>query len=377
MYNGMAYFDYAATTFMPDEVINSMNEYNRTINVSPNRGGSILSSKANMAFECSREKIKSFFSCKEHDLIFYPGATYAINSIAYGIEHIIEPMDIIILGPYEHHSNYLPWRELAKRKGAIVFEMPVLDSGQINIEYLEQIKDRVKIVVYSSVANTNGYKIDASEMKSIFGDNVLYISDDSQKCAHKKYVETDFTDCCIVNSHKMYGPKSMAGALVNKKFLDSLQPSVFGGGMVEHVGFPNTWKSGVLKYEAGSIDVANCIGWMEACKFIENYGFDRLIAEEQNNCTVIINELKKIEGISIFSDEKSTSLISFSHENIHAHDIEAELSKRNVIVRAGHICSQNSIAKNNMTPIVRISFGIGTDSVDIDMLMAALRGCLD
>ena len=120
-------------------------------------------------------------------MIFYPGATYAINAIAYWLEHIIKPIDIILIGPYEHHSNYLPWRELALRRKAILFEMPLLSNGDINFEYLKEIKEKVKIVSYSSVANTNGYTVSIVRLKEIFGDDIIYISDDSQKCAHFRF----------------------------------------------------------------------------------------------------------------------------------------------------------------------------------------------
>ena len=371
-----AYFDYAATTFMPDCVIDSINDYHRNINVAPNRGNTKISIRANDIFEESRNEIKNFFSGFKHELIFYPGATYAINAIVYGIEHIVESMDIILMGPYEHHSNYLPWRELALRKNAIAFEIPILSDGSLNVEYLQEIKERIKIVVFSSVANTNGYEISAKEMRKIFGEHVLYISDDSQKCAHIKFKEDDMADCCIVNAHKMYGPKTLAGALVNDKFLDCLKPSIFGGGMVERVGFPNTWKSGIQKFEPGSIDVANCLGWSEACKYIENYGFDKIETDEKKYSSILLGVLKKNENINIVSSERSTSILSFSHSNLHAHDIEELFSINNIIVRAGHICSQNSIAKFNMKPILRVSFGIGVMDSDLDRLVEVIRGYL-
>lgn len=371
-----AYFDYAATTFMPESVIDSINQYHKDINVAPNRGGSSISIKANKLFEDSRDHIKNFFTDLDFELIFYPGATYAINAIAYGLEHIIEPMDIILIGPYEHHSNYLPWRELALRKKAVLFEMPLLSNGDINFEYLKEIKERVKIVSYSSVANTNGYTLSIVRLKEIFGDDVIYISDDSQKCAHFRFRKNEMADCNIVNSHKMYGPKSLAGALVNEKFLNHLNPSIFGGGMVERIGFPNIWKSGIQKYEPGSIDVANCIGWKEACKYINEFGFDNIKSLEKQYSSEILEELRKKSKVNIVSVGESTSIVSFWHKDIHAHDIEEIFSNNGIIVRAGHICSQNSIAKFGMKPIVRISLGIGIEDYDVEKIVNVIRGYL-
>ena len=371
MNDGTAYFDYAATTFMPESVIDSINQYHKDINVAPNRGGSSISIKANKFFEDSREHIKNFFTDSDFELIFYPGATYAINAIAYGLEHIIKPMDIILIGPYEHHSNYLPWRELALRRKAILFEMPLLSNGDINFEYLKEIKEKVKIVSYSSVANTNGYTVSIVRLKEIFGDDIIYISDDSQKCAHFRFRKNE-----MANSHKMYGPKSLAGALVNEKFLNHLNPSIFGGGMVERIGFPNIWKSGIQKYEPGSIDVANCIGWKEACKYINEFGFDNIKSLEKQYSSEILEELRKKSKVNIVSVGESTSIVSFWHKDIHAHDIEEIFSNNGIIVRAGHICSQNSIAKFSMKPIVRISLGIGIEDYDVQKLVNVIRGYL-
>lgn len=376
MINDISYFDYAATTFMPEQVIAVINTYHRSINLAPNRGNNKLSKLANETYENSRVNIRNFFLGENYQLIFYPGASYALNVIAYGLEHILCPMDIILLGPYEHHSNYLPWRELSHRTGAIVFEMPLLEDGSINIEYLDSIKDQIKIVAFSSVANTNGYHIDVSKLKAVLGESVLYVSDDSQKCAHEKIRYNEYADCHIVNSHKMYGPKGLAGALVNEKFLENLSPAIFGGGMIERISYPNIWKDGIAKYECGSIDVGAALGWAEACKHISDIGLNEIEKQEKIWSQIVVDELRKNPDVVIVSEKESVSLVSFYHKSIHAHDVETAFSERNVIVRAGHLCSQNSIAKFKMQPIVRISFGIGVSEYDINQLLQTIREVL-
>lgn len=375
--NPFAFFDYAATTFMPACVLDKLVDYYYDVCVSPHRGNNRLSICADTILNDSREYIKEFFGGSlEQELIFYRGASYALNEIAYGLEYMIKPMDVILLGPFEHHSNYLPWRELSKRTGAIVFEMPLLDHETVNYEYLYEIRDQVKIIAYSSVANTNGFKMDTSELSKIFSEDTIIIVDDSQKCAHGEIESSDRIDCHILNAHKMYGPKGIAAALTTKRFYSMLRPCIYGGGMVERIGFPNVWKRGVEAFECGSLDVAGIAAWKEACTYIKNIGFENVEKQEKENCLMTRKELKKYSSIKIISSPDTYSLISFYHEAIHAHDIESSFSERNVIVRAGHLCSQNSIAKYEMKPIVRISFGIGNDSDDMDMLLKAIGECL-
>lgn len=369
------YFDYAATTFMPERVINARDYYDSNIAISTGRGRNKLSMFADDVLEGSREYIKDFFGMPEKDLVFYPGATYALNEIVYSISHLLRPMDIILLGPYEHHSNYLPWRELCKTKGVIVLEMPLLDDGKINYNYIYEIRDRVKIIAFSSVANTNGYRIDANILKKYVLESSLFIVDDSQKCAHEKLDLCDNIDCHILNAHKMYGPKRLAGALISRRLMDLMIPVIYGGGMVDRVGFPNVWKKNVKGFECGTLDIGAISAWKEACIYLNEIGFERINVEEKSNKTIITEVLKKKE-VKIISVSDTNSIISFQHEKLHAHDVEEVFSVRGVIIRSGHICSQNSISKFDMIPIVRISFGLGVDSDDMDNLIGTIEECL-
>lgn len=369
-----AYFDYAATTFMPKQVLEMQYYYNRNIGVSANRGKSVLANKANDMYQKARENVKNFFvGDDEKQLIFYRGTSYALNEIAYSIQHIINPMDIILIGPFEHHSNYLPWRELCRRRGAILFEMPLLENNSINIPYLEEIKSKIKVIAFSSVANINGFRMDIDAISPILNENVIVIVDDSQKCAHEKIENSPLIDCHIVNAHKMYGPKGIAGALVSSRMIDIMKPCIFGGGMIERVGFPNVWKSGVQAFECGTIDIGNVVAWSEACQYMSDIGYDTINMFENANFDTIIRLLENIRGVEIISDYRTKSLISFIHGNIHAHDIEDYFSNKGVIIRTGHLCSQNSIAKYNMKPLVRISFGLSNDEDDIEKLVKVIE----
>lgn len=371
------YFDYAATTFMPDVVKEKRNYYENNIGVSAHRGNNVLSVRADNMLEECRTDIKQFFGLENYELVFYRGASHAINEIIYSIEEYLNPMDLVLLGPYEHHSNYLPWREMCKRKGIIVFEIPMLDEKTIDYEYIDTIRNRIKIVSVSSVANTNGYKINFEELKRHLLQDTLIIVDDSQKCAHETIViDKVEADCHVVNAHKMYGPKGVAGAFFSERMFGLMKPCIFGGGMIERVGFPNVWKKGVAAFECGTIDISQVVAWREACLYIKKIGFNRIQAEEKEVYQKVYNELNDSELIRIRSTIDTYSLISFEHQKMHAHDIEQYFSDRNIIVRSGNLCSQNSIAKLGMKPITRISFGISVNDEDLEKLLEAIREIL-
>lgn len=368
------YFDYAATTFMPKRVAEKQWYYNTNIAVSAGRGKGKLANIADYEMQRARKEIKDFFwNSDDYELIFYRGATYALNEIALSIEHMISPMDIILLGPYEHHSNLLPWRELAHRTGAIVFEMPLLEDGTINGSYLEEIKDRIRIIAFSSVSNSNGYRLSVEEVGELINDDVFVIVDDSQLCGHGRIECSNKIDCHIVNSHKMYGPKGVAGALVSKRMIDIMKPCVFGGGMIERIGFPNRWKDGVEKFESGTIDLASIVAWRESCNYLIEMNLGELRKEECKYHDLVEHRLRNNAQIEIISDCRTKSLLSFVHKSKHAHDIDERFSEHGIIVRTGHLCSQNSVAKYGMNPIVRISFGASVDEQDIDKLMEAIE----
>lgn len=151
-------------------------------------------------------------------------------------------------------GNYLPWRELAKRRQAILFEMPIMLDGRIDLDYLKEISDRIKIIAFSSVANVNGFQLSISQLKPILTDEAIIIVDDSQKCAHEHLEQDPRIDCHVVNSHKMYGPKGIAGALVSERLLSIMVPCMYGGGMVERIEpLMNGKRHGIFHY--GTFDI--------------------------------------------------------------------------------------------------------------------------
>ena len=355
--NNIHYFDYAATTFMPLQVMHKWFEMNSNIGVFIGRGNSKLTKKAESELCNSEQIFYDFFNLSNnYSFIYTKNVTESINIIALSLDKYLKLSDIILVGPYEHHSNYLPWKYLARRTGALFCEMPVDMFGNPDYSFIEKNKNRIKIISISHISNS-------------LDDSTLFFVDQSQVSAHMPIVNDDKITAHFLSSHKMYGPKNIAAMAVNNELIEKLSPVFLGGGMVETVGFNDTWLPGRKKFFAGTIDIGLISAWSEACKFISSISYPQIQKINDKNSKKVLEILKKY-NLSRIIDGKNCSkhIISFVHSNLHAHDISNFLSDQNVIIRSGNLCSQNALRKINMHAINRISIGIGTDSQDLKAL---------
>ncbi len=371
--NKLHYFDYAATTFMSKEVMDKWIEVNSLSGVSLGRGNSILTKKASSYFDESNKRILDFFNLsKNYYNIYAKNVTEAINLIALGLDNYLKPLDIIVVGPFEHHSNYLPWKYLAKRTGALFFEIPLDKKGNVDYDYLNRYKDRIKIVSVSSVSNSFGFKLDINKICKRINDNTLLLVDESQIVAHEKINTNKRVGIHFLPSHKMYGPKGIAASAVRKDLINIINPSILGGGMVDNVSYEDTWLDNERKFMSGTFDVSLVSAWAEACSFLNKN--DYLNQNKTNEYyKKIIKTLKDNNYIIISNKDCAKYIISFIHPSIHAHDINEYLSEKNIIIRSGNLCSQNAIRKIETNAINRISLGIDTTDEDVEALCEELR----
>lgn len=370
------YFDYAATTFMPRQVIEKWVAYQNTVGVYYGKGNNLLSKAAQEIMRESESRIRQFLAVgEEYQFIYAKNTTEAINLVALSLADHIKPMDYIMVGPYEHHSNYLPWKHLAKNRDAVFMEMPVDSEGNVDYEYIKQYRQRIKVMSVSSVANTNGYAIELDKLLEIMGENTLFFVDESQKLAHSPIKVHPKIAGHYLSSHKMYGPKNIAAALVKKDIIQQMSPILLGGGMVNSVGFQDTWAPGHYRFEAGTMDIGTIYAWAEACAFLEDIGFATIQARDDYCYRAVYHVLKNNENIELVKNggRGVTSLISFTDRRWHAHDLEYLLARKNIIIRSGNLCSQNSIRKYNNYAINRISFGLGISENDLGQLVDVLK----
>lgn len=360
------YLDYAATTFMNQSALEKYNWFQENIGVLWGKGHNKLADASYSVFAESIKKIKEFFGINdEYSLIFGKNATEITNILAFSVADFIKSGDVILVGPYEHHSNYLPWKYLARRKDAIFLEMPIVNDV-IDIDYLKTIKDRIKICSYSSVANTNGFKVSISSLNDILPARSFVFVDESQKVAHEPIELSNRITGHILSSHKMYGPKNIAGAAVKNVFLNCAKPLLLGGGMISVQKLNDQWKECEKKFYAGTFDVGLVASWAEACDYLSRVTWNRIMIQQRICREFIYSELKNKKNISIISKaDSSESLISFVHKNIHSHDVEEEFFERDVIIRSGHMCAQNALKSFGEYAICRISFGLGISDEDL------------
>lgn len=376
----IAYLDYSATTFMPDSVVSAWTKYHSTVSISANRNRSWLGMKACDYLDHSRLKISEFFQADEsYDLIFTKNATESLNIAANGFGTLLNVGDIILLSSLEHHSNMLPWNKVAKEKGAIIVLIPLKKDGDLDYEILNLLKGKnVKIVSVSLVSNVTGHQIDYKRIKEFVDEEQAnYILDISQAVAHKMINLKEYNaDAYALSAHKMYGPKNIGGLFIKKNLMQKIDPYMYGGGMVWNSGgSKKEWADGHQKFEAGTFDVGLAYAWSKACEFIEEISFENI---EKNNIIIykrLIEAFQDIKNIKLAKNGHThiNSLLSFEFEKMHSHDLEAELSKRNIIIRTGHMCSQNTLRELNKVSLNRVSFGIGVTNKNIEDLINAIK----
>ena len=368
------YFDYAATCFMPKNVINAWVNFQQFVGVSTDRGRSGLSREAENARQKSLDRLRQFFTVQDSfQWLFGKNVTEVINVAAMALEHTIEPMDYIVVGPFEHHSNYLPWRYLSKRSDAVFMELPTDRNGTVDLEYLELIADHICVFSYSSVSNSTGYELDIEAVLKRLPEKTIVCCDASQEVAHRRLRVPSRVDVLFLPSHKMYGPKGIAAAAISPRVAEQMQPVFLGGGMVQTVGLDDTWAPGFKRFAAGTQDVGLLCAWAAAAEFIEQLGFASIDQFESEIYGILAGKLAELGMHLILPERHEHSILSFSHPALHAHDVDHLLSERDVVIRSGNLCAQNSVRKLPYDAINRISLGVGIDMQDITALTAALE----
>ena len=375
MSEDVKYFDHAATTFMSPAALETYVSFQKNIGVLWGKGNNVLSEESRGLFERSVEAIRRHFGIDDtFGFIIGKNVTELINVLAHSLQSVISPMDIILVGPYEHHSNYLPWKYLARSSSAVFLEMPLTDSGEINFEFLATIAEDVKIVSCSTVSNVNGFEIDMEKVMELFGGRALIFTDESQKAAHDKIWTDERISGCILPSHKMYGPKNIAGAFLKADLLERMAPFFLGGGMIYHQDFADTWSSGQQKFYAGTYDVGLIAAWAEACRQLEEISLEKIRHKESAYFDAVRKVLLENPEITILNAANSAkSLLSFVNKSLHAHDVEELLSAKNFIIRAGNLCAQPALRKLNCNAVSRISFGLAADDKKVSELCDCLK----
>lgn len=342
----LIYFDSAATTQKPLEVIKAVEEFYLHQNANIHRGIYKLSEIATNVYESARKNVAKFINAKkENEIIFVRGATEAINLAAssFGAKYIKEN-DEIIVSTMEHHSNIVPWQLVCKKTGAKLKVIKIHKNGELDLEHYESLlNDKTKIVAITHVSNTLGTINPIKKIVALaHANNTPVLIDGAQAISHMK-VDVEDLDCDFYafSGHKMYGPTGIGVLYGKEKFLEEMPPYQGGGDMIERVTFDKTTYAPLpQKFEAGTPNIAGSAGLSSAIDFINETDINK-IAEHENSLLKHATEvLTKIDGFKIIGEAREkTGVISFLLEGAHPHDIATILDTEGVCVRAGHHCT--------------------------------------
>jgi cysteine desulfurase/selenocysteine lyase len=375
----LVYLDSAATSQKPLPVIEALNNYYREYNSNVHRGVHTLGTKATDAYEGAREKVRRFIGAKStEEIIFTRGTTTALNLVAasYGRANLREG-DEIVITYMEHHSNIIPWQQVAKQTGATLKYIPLQEDGTIRLEDVENtVTSNTKIVAVMHVSNVLGTINPVKEIAEIAHRNgAVIVVDGAQSTPHMK-INVQELDCDFFafSGHKMCGPTGIGVLYGKKALLEKMEPVEFGGEMIDFVGlYESTWKELPWKFEGGTPIIAGAIGLGAAIDFLEEVGLDQIAAHEHKLAQYALEQLSQVEGITIYGPKERAGLVTFNLDDVHPHDVATVLDAEGIAVRAGHHCAQPLMKWLNVTATARASFYLYNTEEEIDQLVLALK----
>ncbi|EED2253211.1 cysteine desulfurase [Listeria monocytogenes] len=378
----LAYLDNAATSQKPKQVIEALTHYYEFDNANVHRGVHTLAARATDAYEAARGKVAKFIHAREvAEIIFTRGTTSAINLVVDSYaEANIEAGDEIVISYLEHHSNLIPWQQLAKRKGAVLKYIELEEDGTISVEQAKKtIGEKTKIVALAHVSNVLGTITPMKEIAAIahqFGAVILV--DGAQAVPHMQVDVVDLdADFYAFSGHKMMAPTGIGALYGKRELLDAMEPTEFGGEMIDFVElYDSTWKELPWKFEAGTPIIGGAIALGAAIDYLAEVGLANIHAHEQALASYAIEEMSKIEGITIYGPKdasKRCGLVTFNLEGAHPHDIATILDEDGIAIRAGHHCAQPLMKWLDVSSTARASFYIYNTKEEIDALIDGLK----
>ena len=377
----LVYLDSAATSQKPEVVIDTIEKYYREYNSNVHRGVHTLGTKATDAYEGAREKVRKFINASSmEEIIFTRGTTTSLNTVArsYGGANLQEG-DEIVITYMEHHSNIIPWQQIAKQTGAVLKYIPLQEDGSIALDDVRAIVTAAtKIVSVTYVSNVLGVINPIKEIATIAHEHgAIMVVDGAQSTPHLK-VDVQDLDCDFYafSGHKMVGPTGIGVLYGKKDLLDNMEPIEFGGEMIDFVGlYDSTWKELPWKFEGGTPIIAGAIGLGAAIDFLEEVGLDQIERHEHDLAAYAMEKMSTVEGITIYGPkdaEKRAGVITFNLDEVHPHDVATVLDADGIAVRAGHHCAQPLMKWLNVSATARASFYLYNTEEDIDKLVSTL-----
>jgi len=376
----LSYLDNGATSQKPNSVIEAVERYYRAENANIHRGLHYLSEQATDAYEGARAKVADFIGAPDQDeIIFVRGATEGINLVAHGfVETQLSEGDEILISHMEHHANIVPWQIAAEKTGAVLKVIPVLDSGELDLDaYQAMLSERTKLVSIVHVSNALGtINPVAGMIEQAHARGVPVLLDGCQSVPHMPVdVAALGCDFFVFSAHKLFAPTGIGVLWGKREWLEKLPPYQSGGDMIERVDFEGTTYKGIPgKFEAGTPHVEGVIGLAAAIDYVNGLDRTAALAHEHALLVAATEQLSTVDGLRIIGTAAhKASILSFVIDKIHPHDIGTFLDADGVAVRAGHHCTQPLLKRFGVPATARASFAFYNDFEDVERLVQAVK----
>ena len=375
----LIYFDNAATSQKPLQVIAAEAKYYTEINANIHRGVHTLSQKATDAYEQARITIQKHLNAKHpFEVLFTTGTTMSINMVASGFAQLLQPNDEVLISALEHHSNIVPWQMLCEKTGAILKVLPINTKGEMCLDELDNLlSKKTKIVSISHISNAlgtiNPIKIIIDKAHQV---GAAVMIDGAQAVPHLN-IDVQELDCDFYafSGHKMCAPTGIGVLYGKEEWLNKLPPFMGGGEMIKEVTFEKTTYAGLpFKFEAGTPNIAGGIVLGAALDYINSIGLENIKPYEDELLAYATQKISAIEGVKIIGTaEHKASVLSFIIEGTHPYDVGSIIDKLGIAVRTGHHCTQPIMQFFNIPGTIRASFAFYNTKAEIDVFIEALK----
>ncbi|MEC8369763.1 MAG: cysteine desulfurase, partial [Pseudomonadota bacterium] len=375
----LTFLDNGASAQKPRQVIDAMRSVYETEYANVHRGAYQLSERATEHYEGARNIVQRFLNAKSRqEIVFAKNVTEVINLVAYSYARcVLEPGDEVIITDMEHHSNIVPWQLMRDERGLVLKYVSCTDDGEFRIEDLAKlITPKTKLISLTHVSNVMGTVVPIKEVAKLAHEHGAKLMVDGAQAVMHMPVDVQDLDCDFYafTGHKIYGPSGIGVLYGKAELLDAMPPFLGGGDMILSVTMEkSTWAALSAKFEAGTPPIAQAIGLGAALEYVSGIGLEGIAAHEIDLLNYATQQLSSIDGLRIIGTAPNkTSVISFTMDGAHPHDISTIIDQAGVCVRAGHHCAQPLMERMGVPATTRASFGMYNTREEADTLVAAL-----
>lgn len=385
--NRLVYLDSGATSQKPRQVLDAERDFYEQHNAAVHRGAHLLAEEASIAYEDSRGILAKFLNANDDEVIFTKGATESINALAYSFGNsapdsrfALKAGDRIVVSELEHHANLIPWQQLAKRTGAELVWFSIDGEGRLDLSNIEElINKRTKIVAITHQSNVLGTIVPLAEIIERAHDvGAVVVLDACQSAPHfaidVKKLDIDFL---AFSGHKALGPTGVGILWGRSEFLNQMEPFLTGGSMIESVTMTDAkWAPSPKRFEAGVPNMAQAVGFAAAITYLNNLGMQNVADHERDLTGYALKKFSELRGVEVIGPKENKdrgSVISFTMDGIHPHDVGQVLDQYGVAVRTGHHCAWPLMKKLGIVGTTRASFYVYNDESDVDVLIDSIE----